>query len=106
LAPHANRSSEAFDHLNMGVKIGFLGIGIMGRGMALNLIKKGFDVTVWNRTSEKCQELVSGTCAQPPIPRNWNSMRSPCRSLHRAILLPESSDFSQREQRRGRLRAT
>jgi 3-hydroxyisobutyrate dehydrogenase-like beta-hydroxyacid dehydrogenase len=28
------------------VKYGFIGIGIMGRGMAMNLVKKGFDVTV------------------------------------------------------------
>lgn len=28
------------------VKFGFIGIGIMGRGMAMNLVKKGFDVTV------------------------------------------------------------
>ena len=28
------------------MRIGFIGIGIMGRGMAMNLVKKGFDVTV------------------------------------------------------------
>eukprot|EP00057_Strongylocentrotus_purpuratus_P010596 XP_011665070.1 PREDICTED: putative oxidoreductase GLYR1 [Strongylocentrotus purpuratus] len=34
-------------------KIGFIGLGLMGTGMAMNLIKAGHKVTVWNRTSEK-----------------------------------------------------
>jgi 3-hydroxyisobutyrate dehydrogenase-like beta-hydroxyacid dehydrogenase len=32
------------------VKIAYLGLGIMGRPMAANLVKAGHDVTVWNRT--------------------------------------------------------
>jgi len=32
------------------VKIAYLGLGIMGRPMAMNLVKAGHDVTVWNRT--------------------------------------------------------
>jgi len=40
-------------------KYGFLGLGIMGRAMAANLLKAGLDVTVWNRTTEKCEHLVS-----------------------------------------------
>jgi 3-hydroxyisobutyrate dehydrogenase-like beta-hydroxyacid dehydrogenase len=39
-------------------KYGFLGLGIMGRAMAANLIKAGLDVTVWNRTPGKCEPLV------------------------------------------------
>lgn len=39
-------------------KYGFLGLGIMGIPMAANLIKAGYDVTVWNRTKEKCSQLV------------------------------------------------
>lgn len=31
-------------------KIGIVGLGIMGRGMAVNFIKKGYEVYVWNRT--------------------------------------------------------
>jgi 2-hydroxy-3-oxopropionate reductase len=38
-------------------KIGFLGLGIMGGAMAANLVKAGFNVTVWNRSPEKCREL-------------------------------------------------
>lgn len=40
------------------MKYGFLGIGIMGQAMAKNLISAGLDVTVWNRTKEKCSPLV------------------------------------------------
>jgi 3-hydroxyisobutyrate dehydrogenase-like beta-hydroxyacid dehydrogenase len=32
------------------MRIAFLGLGIMGRPMAANLVKAGHDVTVWNRT--------------------------------------------------------
>ena len=37
---------------------GFIGLGIMGSGMAKNLVKAGFEVTVWNRTADKCRELA------------------------------------------------
>jgi 3-hydroxyisobutyrate dehydrogenase len=42
----------------MQEKIGFIGLGIMGRGMATNLLKAGFDLMVWNRTREKMTSLV------------------------------------------------
>ncbi|KAL3531014.1 hypothetical protein ACH5RR_010336 [Cinchona calisaya] len=39
-------------------EIGFLGMGIMGKAMAMNLLRHGFKVTVWNRTLSRCDELV------------------------------------------------
>ncbi|XP_052184378.1 glyoxylate/succinic semialdehyde reductase 1-like [Diospyros lotus] len=42
----------------MEEEIGFLGMGIMGKAMAVNLLRHGFKVTVWNRTLSKCDELV------------------------------------------------
>ena len=42
----------------MNEKIGFIGLGIMGRGMTHNLLKAGFDVTVWNRTTSRMEEFV------------------------------------------------
>ncbi len=42
----------------MTVKVGFIGLGIMGAGMAANILTRGFDLTVWNRTSSKAAELV------------------------------------------------
>jgi 3-hydroxyisobutyrate dehydrogenase-like beta-hydroxyacid dehydrogenase len=38
--------------------IGFVGLGNMGRGMAVNLIKTGHDVTVYNRSPDKAETLV------------------------------------------------
>jgi len=42
----------------MSEKIGFIGLGIMGRGMVDNLMKAGFDVTVWNRTASRMAPFV------------------------------------------------
>jgi len=39
--------------------VGFIGLGIMGRGMARNLLKAGFDLRVWNRTASRMDELVA-----------------------------------------------
>lgn len=41
------------------MKIGFIGLGHMGSGMAMNLLKAGHDVTVYNRTPAKAQALVA-----------------------------------------------
>jgi len=40
-------------------QIGFIGLGIMGRGMTRNLLKAGRDVTVWNRTAARMDEFVA-----------------------------------------------
>jgi 3-hydroxyisobutyrate dehydrogenase len=39
-------------------KIGFIGLGLMGSGMSMNLLKAGFPVTVWNRTAKKMEQLI------------------------------------------------
>jgi len=43
----------------MSERIGFIGLGIMGAGMAANLLEKGHDVVVWNRTASRMDPLVS-----------------------------------------------
>jgi 3-hydroxyisobutyrate dehydrogenase-like beta-hydroxyacid dehydrogenase len=40
------------------MKVGFIGLGNMGAGMAANLLKAGHEVTVYNRTPEKAKKLV------------------------------------------------
>ncbi len=40
------------------MKIGFIGVGVMGGPMVLNLMKKGFDVSVYTRTKEKAQYVI------------------------------------------------
>ncbi|KAK6163924.1 hypothetical protein DH2020_000788 [Rehmannia glutinosa] len=51
-----------FDPRNPSVRemeeIGFLGLGIMGKAMSMNLLRHGFKLTVWNRTLSRCDELV------------------------------------------------
>jgi 3-hydroxyisobutyrate dehydrogenase len=41
----------------MSQSVGFIGLGIMGQPMALNLVKAGFQVSVFNRTREKAGPL-------------------------------------------------
>jgi 3-hydroxyisobutyrate dehydrogenase-like beta-hydroxyacid dehydrogenase len=48
--------------------IAYLGLGIMGRGMAANLLKAGHNVTVWNRTPERCAPLVAQGAKQAATP--------------------------------------
>lgn len=50
-------------------RIGFLGLGIMGTPMARNLLKAGYEVTVWNRTPEKCRTLTATGARQGRTPR-------------------------------------
>ena len=46
------------------MKVAFLGLGIMGRAMASNLVKAGNEVTVWNRTPGK--QVDGAKSAQTP----------------------------------------
>ena len=39
-------------------RIGFIGLGLMGSRMAMNILKAGFPLTVWNRTREKMRPLL------------------------------------------------
>ncbi len=39
--------------------IGFIGLGLMGRPMSLNLVKAGYSVTVWNRSASRAGEVVA-----------------------------------------------
>ena len=49
-------------------RIGFIGLGIMGRPMARNLMKAGFPLTVWNRSRPGIDELVSEGAAEGGSP--------------------------------------
>jgi len=40
------------------MKVGFVGLGIMGKPMALHLLEAGFPLTVYNRTASKCRPLA------------------------------------------------
>lgn len=43
--------------------VGFVGLGAMGEPMALNLVKAGTALLVWNRTASKCASLAEAGAA-------------------------------------------
>lgn len=50
-------------------KVAFIGLGVMGYPMARHLLKKGHEVTVYNRTFAKAQTWVDtygGRCCPTP----------------------------------------
>ena len=66
------------------MKIGFIGIGVMGESMARHLMEKGHSLTVYNRTKSKADRLLAegavwaesaGACAKD----------RGCRDYHRGI---------------------
>lgn len=53
----------------MAQRIGFIGLGTMGRPMAERLLKAGFDLVVYNRTSEKTETLMRRGALRVDAPR-------------------------------------
>jgi 3-hydroxyisobutyrate dehydrogenase-like beta-hydroxyacid dehydrogenase len=41
------------------LKIGYIGLGLMGGAMAMNILKAGYPLTVWNRTKAKSAQLIA-----------------------------------------------
>ncbi len=52
------------------MKIGFLGLGNMGSGIAGRLVEAGHEVTVWNRTREKAAGIVEKGARQAENPED------------------------------------
>jgi 3-hydroxyisobutyrate dehydrogenase len=51
------------------MKVGFMGLGVMGTPMADNLARGGVDLRVWNRTADKAQRLArTAGCAVAASP--------------------------------------
>ena len=50
----------------MSTRVGFIGIGIMGSGMARNLVSAGHDVVVWNRTRSRAEDIAGADVADSP----------------------------------------
>ncbi|XP_072952770.1 glyoxylate/succinic semialdehyde reductase 2, chloroplastic [Typha angustifolia] len=69
-------------------RVGFLGLGIMGSPMALNLIKAGCDVTVWNRTKSKCDHLIDLGAKYEPSPAE---VASSCNVTFAMLADPDSA---------------
>ena len=56
-------------------RVGFVGLGIMGKAQASNILKAGFPLTVYNRTRSKAEELgeMGATVADSPADVARNS---------------------------------
>ncbi len=50
--------------------VGFIGLGLMGRPMAANLLKAGYELTVWNRTASRADSLVTQGAKIAASPRD------------------------------------
>ncbi len=56
-----------WSHIAPTMRVGFIGLGIMGSGMISNLVQKGHQVEVWNRTAQKAEASFPQLhcCASP-----------------------------------------
>ena len=46
----------------MADRVGFIGLGIMGKPMAQNLLKAGYELTVYDVVPERMDEVVRAQC--------------------------------------------
>lgn len=70
------------------MKIGFIGLGRMGRAMVLNLLEKGADVVVFNRSSQRTQELMHDVKSDPqknPFPHSPLGNLTPTYELKKLV---------------------
>lgn len=52
-------------------KVGFIGLGLMGQPMAINLLKAGYELTVYDRNEDKTAALVREGAAGAAGRRRW-----------------------------------
>lgn len=90
-----NSSFEVRARLELGDvilsrKIGFIGLGPMGRPMCLNLIKAGCDLTVYNRSNKAVREVEQhgaiGACSSKEVAQETDIV---------ITMLPDSEDVEQ-----------
>lgn len=53
---------------NGSMVVGFIGIGVMGKSMVLNLMQGGYEIHVFTRTMAKAQELIDKGCTWQASP--------------------------------------
>ncbi len=56
---HKTHQKDIEESEDTTMKIGFVGLGIMGRPMAKNLVKAGHEVTVFDFNEEAVKDLVA-----------------------------------------------
>jgi 3-hydroxyisobutyrate dehydrogenase-like beta-hydroxyacid dehydrogenase len=52
----------------MAEHVGFIGLGLMGEPMAANLVRAGFEVTVYNRSAAKAEAVVAAGAKRAASP--------------------------------------
>ena len=64
-------------------RVAFLGLGIMGAPMTVNLVRAGFDVVGWNRTLSKAEPVreAGGSVAQTPSEQRHRLLVGDCNLL-------------------------
>ena len=77
-------------------KIGFIGLGLMGRGMALNLLKKGFQVAVYDIVDDLIKELATSGAIATNSPREVAEASDVMISIVRDSLETEEVIFGQK----------
>ncbi|MEL7059573.1 MAG: NAD(P)-dependent oxidoreductase [Acidobacteriota bacterium] len=55
-------------------RVGLVGLGLMGRGMARNLLRSGVDLVVWNRTRHRAEALSDDGAALATTPRELGAV--------------------------------
>ena len=62
-------TTDALRNEGLTLKVGFVGLGTMGAGMAANLARAGFPLTVWNRTPGRAGPLLALGAVEAHSPR-------------------------------------
>ncbi|MFA6434702.1 MAG: NAD(P)-dependent oxidoreductase [Elusimicrobiales bacterium] len=70
-------------------RIGFIGLGIMGRAMADNLLKAGFNLSVYNRDRLKTTFFADQGCTVAPTPK---TLAAGCNVIFTMVADPAAMD--------------
>ena len=54
--------------MNKNLVVGYIGLGLMGKPIARNILRAGFQVVVYNRSRSKMQELIDGGALEGTSP--------------------------------------
>ena len=74
----------------MKTRVSLIGLGLMGTPMSKNLIKEGHDVTVWNRTASRMDDVVAvGATA------STSAREAAARSEITITIVPDSADVEE-----------
>jgi glyoxylate/succinic semialdehyde reductase len=72
--------------------VGFIGLGIMGLPMCLNLVKAGRNVIVWNRTIETSQQLAAAHPSAVTVAASADDVVARCDLIYSMLSTLEASE--------------